>query len=140
MPDPEKIIEVVSEWVAKADNDLQAARLSLRAGKECPTDTVCFHAQQVIEKYIKALLTLHNIPFPKTHSIGKLIQLLPPAVRFPLSEDEQDRFTEYATTARYPGWGEISMRECRHAVALASQVRKEIRKVLPRAALRRRKR
>ena len=139
MPDPEKVVEVVSEWVAKADNDLQAARLSLRAGKECPTDTVCFHAQQVIEKYIKALLTARNIPFPKTHSIRKLMQLLPAAERFPLSEDEQDRLTEYATTARYPGWGEISMHECRHAVAVASRVRSEIRRLLPRAALRRRK-
>ena len=56
MPDPDKVTAVVSEWVAKAENDLKSAALILRAGKDCPTDTVCFHAQQVVEKYLKALL------------------------------------------------------------------------------------
>jgi HEPN domain-containing protein len=48
MPDPEKVATVVSEWVAKAENDLKTAAHTLRLGKECPTDTVCFHAQQVV--------------------------------------------------------------------------------------------
>jgi len=78
MPDPEKVIEVVSEWVAKADNDLQAARLSLRAGKECPTDTVCFHAQQVIEKYIKALLTRAIYLFRRLTALGSSCSCFPP--------------------------------------------------------------
>jgi HEPN domain-containing protein len=56
MPDPEKIAIVVSEWVAKAENDLTNAAHTLKLGKACPTDTVCFHAQQVVEKYLKALL------------------------------------------------------------------------------------
>ncbi|HOE12382.1 MAG TPA: HEPN domain-containing protein [bacterium] len=28
----------------------------------------CFHAQQAAEKYLNALLTWHQIEFPKTHS------------------------------------------------------------------------
>jgi hypothetical protein len=56
MPDPEKVATVVSEWVAKAENDLKTAYI-LRLAKGGPTDTVCFHAQQVVEKYLKALLT-----------------------------------------------------------------------------------
>jgi hypothetical protein len=43
MPGPEAIT-VVSEWVAKAENDLKNAAIVLEAAK-CPTDTVCFHAQ-----------------------------------------------------------------------------------------------
>lgn len=46
MPSPEKVAVVVSEWAAKADNDLTNAAYTLRLGKKCPTDTVCFHAQQ----------------------------------------------------------------------------------------------
>ena len=49
MPDPEKVAAVVSEWIAKAENDLKAAAYLLRLGKESPTDTVCFHAQQTVE-------------------------------------------------------------------------------------------
>jgi len=139
MPDPEKIATVVSEWVAKAENDLKAATISLRAGRECPTDAVCFHAQQVVEKYLKALLTAHGKPFPKTHNIGKLVELLPASARVNLSEDEQDILTDYATGARYPGWGEISLADSRKAVAIARRLRREVRRLLPSQAVRGRK-
>lgn len=66
MPEIEKIITVVSEWVNKAENDLKNAVYTLEMGEECPTDRVCFHAQQVVEKYLKALLVLNGIPFPTT--------------------------------------------------------------------------
>ena len=139
MPDPEKITIVVSEWVAKAENDLKNAAHTLQMGQDCPTDTVCFHAQQVAEKYLKALLTLRGVPFPKTHNIRELMQLLPGRIRLGLSQDEQDTLTDYATGARYPGWGEIPLSEARRSVALARRVRSEIRKLLPKEALRRRR-
>lgn len=47
-------------------------------GKGCPADVVCFHAEQCVEKYLKALLTLKAIDFPKTHNIAELVALLPP--------------------------------------------------------------
>lgn len=140
MPDPEKVATVVSEWVAKAENDLKAAALVLRAGKECPADMVCFHAQQVVEKYLKALLAAQGIPFPKTHNIRKLVESLPAGAQLNLSEDEQDELTDYATAARYPGWGEISLTDSRRAVAIARRLRGEVRKLLPKQPLRRRKR
>lgn len=46
MPDPDKVISVVRDWVAKAENDLKNAAYTLKLGKDCPTDTVCFHAQR----------------------------------------------------------------------------------------------
>ena len=45
--------------------------------------------------------------------------------------------TEYATAARYPGYGEIELTDARKAVALARRARREIRADLPREALRR---
>ena len=56
MTAPAPVIALVREWIAKAENDLTTAVHTLRLGSECPTDTVCFHAQQCVEKYIKALL------------------------------------------------------------------------------------
>jgi HEPN domain-containing protein len=103
MPDPEKVAAVVSEWVAKAENDLKSAAHILRLGRECPTDIVCFHAQQAVEKYLKALLTAREIPFPKTHNIRKLVEMVPAGAPLSLSQDEQDELTDYATGARYPG-------------------------------------
>ena len=132
MPDRERILQVVGEWTAKAENDLKNATHTLTLGEECPTDTVCFHAQQCIEKSIKAYLASKNIDFPKTHDLGRLISLMPKNVRPKLSVPEQRRFTTYATEARYPGdFEEISLPEARRAVALARRVRKEIGRHLP---------
>jgi len=38
-------------------------------------DTACFHAQQAAEKYIKAYLTAHEIDFPFSHNLEKLIEM-----------------------------------------------------------------
>jgi HEPN domain-containing protein len=139
MPAPEEIAAVVSEWVAKAENDLRSADLILRAGKGCPTDAVCFHAQQAVEKYLKSLLAAHEIPFPKTHNLRVLAEHLPSHARLNLSEDEQDELTDYATGARYPGWSEISLTDSRRALAIARRLRRDARKLLPKEALHRRK-
>lgn len=137
MPDPERLLAVVREWVTKAENDLTTAAHTLKLGEDCPTDTVCYHAQQVVEKYLKAVLVLEGIDFPKTHDLERLTALLPLASRPSLSDEALGMVTEYATGARYPGWGDISLAEARRAVALARRTRKELRARLPRKVLRR---
>ncbi len=141
MHEREKLITVVREWVEKAENDLKNAVNTLKMGADCPTDTVCFHAQQVVEKYLKALLVFRGINFPKTHNIEELVALLPARDRPKLSDAEQDRLTDYATITRYPGdYEPILIAEARRAVAIARRVRAEVRKRLPEEALRRRRR
>ncbi len=132
MQDPEKAIRVAREWVIKAENDLKTATHVLTLGEEAPTDTICFHCQQAVEKYLKALLITRGIWFPKTHDIERLVRLLPVKDRPQLSTDEQAALTDYATQTRYPGSYEpISFEEAHLAVALAWRVRDQIRKRLP---------
>ena len=139
MPENKHSIEVVREWIAKAENDLKTATHTLKLGARCPTDTVCFHAQQCIEKYLKALLVFKKIDFPKTHDLSELIVLLPSGIDTGLTLLEQRELSGYATAARYPGdYEPISLSEARKAVNMARKVRKEIRKYL-RAALSQRK-
>lgn len=140
MPAPNPIVAVVREWVGKAENDLKTASITLTLGKECPTDTVCFHAQQCVEKYMKAVLVFHATPFPKTHDISALLALLPASLRPQLTLKDQKLLTDYATIRRYPGGGpEIPLTEARKAVATARRVRRELRRHLPKGALRKRK-
>ena len=121
MPEIDKVLKVVSEWVLKADNDLKTGFYTLEMDDECPTDTVCFHAQQCVEKYLKALLVLKSIPFPKTHNIEELIGLLPEDSRPKLADRDQDRLTEYASVTRYPGdYEPILLAEARRAVRIAA--------------------
>ena len=139
MPAREHVIKVVREWVEKADNDLANAVHTLKLGERGPTDTVCFHAQQCAEKYMKAVLVFQLIDFPKSHDLEKLTALLPATTRPSLSTEELHKLTDFATGPRYPGSGVIPLAEARLAVALARRVRKEMRAFLPKDALRRRK-
>jgi HEPN domain-containing protein len=141
MPDRERNLVAAREWVAKAENDLKNAKIVLRAGTECPTDTVCFHAQQCVEKHVKALLVLLGISFARTHDIGLLMALVPKQYRIDLDPASQDRLTEYPTLTRYPGdYEPISLHEARDVVRIASRVRNEIRKRLPEVPPRKRSR
>jgi len=47
--------ETVRKWILKAENDLKIARDEIQT-KEPATDAICFHAQQCVEKYLKAFL------------------------------------------------------------------------------------
>jgi HEPN domain-containing protein len=140
MPASDDVLRVVAEWISKADSDLRAATITLRVQRACPTDAVCFHAQQCIEKYLKALLILSDTPFPKTHDLGSIAALLPDAWRPDVPPRTLERFTDYATITRYPGdYAEITLAEARAAVATARKIRKGARTVMPAAALRKRR-
>lgn len=116
-----------------------ATRL-LEVNEDWSAETICFHAQQCIEKYIKALLVLGRIDFPKTNDIRRLVDMLTPGLRPDLSPVEQDTLTPYATATRYPGGSERStIGQAREAVKMAHRVRKQVRSRLPRQALRRRR-
>jgi HEPN domain-containing protein len=134
--DPEVLL-VIGGWAQKTDHDLAAAAQVLKLGKQCPTDVVCFHAEQCVEKYLKALLVNHGHDVPKTHSISLLLSLLLANARPDLTPEEQQRLTDYATVARYPGdYEAIPLAEARGAVKIARRVRRQIRRRLPQAALR----
>lgn len=138
MPRTDAVHAVVREWVVKAENDLLNATHTLKLGRRCPTDTVCFHAQQCAEKYLKAVLVHRGIEVPKTHDLVTVAASLPNGRRLELSQDELPSLKRYATRTRYPGGEEIAVAEARHAVVMARRVRKAVRALLPREVLRRR--
>jgi HEPN domain-containing protein len=139
MRNPDHVNAVVAEWVLKAENDLKNAAHTLKLRGDCPTDTVCFHAQQCAEKYLKALLVFCDVSFPKTHDIESLVDRLAPGRAVNVSPQEQGRLSSYAVALRYPESPAPSLAEARKAVAIARRVRRDVRRLLPRATLRRRK-
>ncbi|MBM3496362.1 MAG: HEPN domain-containing protein [Armatimonadetes bacterium] len=97
-PDP----SVAARWADRAGAGLVAAKHPMDVGPDGPLEAVCFHAQQCVEKLVKAVLCRHAIPFPRSHDIALLVGLLPHGIDVPLSGVEQDTLTDYAVTARYP--------------------------------------
>jgi HEPN domain-containing protein len=129
MRDVEELHRQVAQWKKKADADYRAALTLLKAHDTALSDVICFHAQQVIEKYIKAYLVLSRIGFPKTHQISELSRLLPQSSRPDLAEEDEKRLSDYAVAIRYPGEAEhVSLNEAEEALGLARRVRMYFRK------------
>jgi HEPN domain-containing protein len=128
---PERI-SLVRQWVEKAEEDFRTAEYTLTMPENCPYGTICFHAQQCVEKYIKALLVLRSIEFPRIHDIGELVALLPEEDSLPLTEEEQEELTDHAVVSRYPGdWEPMGQTEAEQVVVLARKVREVVRAALP---------
>ena len=58
-----------------ADRDIQAFDV-LQAKPEIHISIICFHAQQAVEKSLKAVMFSHQIEFERVHDLVKLAQSL----------------------------------------------------------------
>lgn len=68
--------EVVREWVDKAEGDFLTAKRELAVTDRPNYDAVCFHAQQCVEKLMKAVLIINNVVPPRSHDLVRLDELL----------------------------------------------------------------
>ncbi|HZU41746.1 MAG TPA: HEPN domain-containing protein [Terriglobales bacterium] len=133
MPEAERVLQV-RQGVEKAEEDWRAVEIPMRAEEELPASAICFHAQQCVEKHLKAWLTSRGVLFPKTHDLAQLVDLLPEPFDLRLNQQEQDALTAYAVGTRYAS-RTVGIEETREAVQIARAAREDLRKLLPEAAL-----
>lgn len=98
-------LDLVNEWRLKASHDLKNVDLLMKSGEnDLPTDTICFHCQQAVEKFLKAFLIYHDTEFPYTHNLKDLIDIAatidPHITQF---REKAEQLTPYAVEIRYPG-------------------------------------
>ncbi len=133
MKPPEQVKrELVRQWLEKAEDDWRLCQ-RLIVEPESYTEATAFHAQQAAEKYLKAFLTWHQVEFPKTHDVKRLLELAASCDQH-LAESlsEAADLTPYAVEYRYPGeYPSVTPHEAEKAVALASRVRGLVRRQLP---------
>ena len=123
MSDDRKI-DLVKQWVAKAESDFISADRLLPY--EDPTnDTICFHYQQGAEKYLKAYSVRYSIPFPKTHDLGRLIEICSQNdAAFNTLRDEAELLSNYGVAVRYPDeWYIPSTEETQEACEIAKKIK-----------------
>jgi HEPN domain-containing protein len=105
--------------------DLNVAKLAFRARDEVDPWVACFHAQQAVEKAIKAVLIARQVDYPKIHDLPRL--LLPTGDDIPLAPEDAAWLTVFATTHRYdfadptPG-SEPDWEDVERAIASADSV------------------
>ncbi len=132
MSEPPELIREVRKWIEKAEHDLKNAEHTLELEDDCPFDTVCFHAQQCAEKYLKGLLIFIGVPYPRAHDLRLLLQLVEGKMVLGLKLSEVASLNRYTIEGRYPGdWEPIGDREAKTALLIAHKVRQKIREHFP---------
>jgi HEPN domain-containing protein len=96
--------KTVREWIAKAEGDFSSATRESRARRNPNYDAACFHAQQCIEKLMKALLIQGGKTFLKTHDLVILSEAVAGRGVVCIASVAELRFlTRAAVAFRYPG-------------------------------------
>jgi HEPN domain-containing protein len=92
------------EWAAKGEADFSTAARELKAPESPNFDAVCFHAQQCVEKLMKALVIHLGIVPPRIHDLTELDRLLAPVCPQWTCPVQEPRFlTRASVDFRYPG-------------------------------------
>lgn len=65
--------EYIENWLFRAREDVAVMNRLSDSGIEFYTSTICFHAQQAVEKYLKIFLIFHDVDFPRTHDVDFLL-------------------------------------------------------------------
>ncbi len=95
------IDDYIRKILIKAGRDYNTAETLLRLSTSRDyTEAICFHAQQSIEKFLKAYLIYKDVDIPRTHNLDYLLQKC-------IEIDERfkilnvDNLTDYAVDIRY---------------------------------------
>lgn len=92
--------DLAESWFRKADSDLTVARVLIDT--ENAYDSVCFHAQQAVEKYMKGFIEMNKQIAPKVHNLVKLNNICAElGAPWKLSTDWLSEMTDYAVQSRY---------------------------------------
>lgn len=129
MSEPRDVVRRLTlQWLAKADDDARAAHAML-AIRPMPAWIAAFHAQQCVEKSLKAFLVHRQVEFPFIHDLGMLLDLCGAPLRSSPELCEVVDLTAYAVAARYPGI-EPTPERARDAVERAAKAHQHIVLVL----------
>lgn len=115
------------EWVRCAEEDFDVATALLRRRTKTAANSIGFHAQQCVEKYLKARLEEAGLNVPRTHDLVALLQLLLPVEPLWASfAPALRRLNDYAVKFRYPG--HVATRaDARTALKASRSIRVDVR-------------
>jgi HEPN domain-containing protein len=94
-------IDLARRFLALADRDIKTVTL-LAGIPESDDEAIGFHPQQAVEKCIKAVLALQEVPFRKTHDLAEVVDLLHDhGIRRPPDAETLEALSPFAVTFRY---------------------------------------
>jgi HEPN domain-containing protein len=73
----------------------------VNAGAEYYTSSICFHAQQASEKFLKAFLAYYDVDFPRTHDLDFLL-IECQKINNEAFQIDFKSLTDFGVSVRYP--------------------------------------
>ena len=121
--------ERLKDWIEKADHDLGTAIVINQYIKEY-SDTLVFHCQQAVEKYIKCLLEKNSIQFKRSHDLRYLLDLLDEVIPIEIELYEKIiKLNAFGVEIRYSDIKiEVSEDDRNSAISIAKEFREFIKK------------
>lgn len=127
----EDVLAAARQWVDFADEDLRLARHALTMPKQCPHRLVAYHAQQCVEKSLKAYLVCRSVEFPFTHNISLLLELCEDRAEWAHDLTSAEELSPYAVSLRYPGpESTVTAEDAERAIEIAAEVRGAVGRAL----------
>ena len=97
-----KIQKIDEKWLSFALEDYDLV-MYLSKGDKQFNRSICFHAQQYVEKILKGILELNEILPPRTHDINALCKRIANLdIKIPLSEKQILFLSSVYIDTRYP--------------------------------------
>lgn len=94
-------IDQALRFLRLAERDIRAFRV-LKKTSDIDLTTVCFHAQQAVEKSLKAVLIYYGKDPTRTHDLNKIVYaLMDENINFPLAIEEISKLNPFAVIFRY---------------------------------------
>jgi HEPN domain-containing protein len=93
--------DYIKNWLYRAREDLAVMKDLIDSNHEQFTSTICFHAQQAVEKYLKVFLIFHDVDFPRTHDVDFLLMECQKIDNNSFNLDLKS-LTEFGVSIRYP--------------------------------------
>ncbi|MFW5877654.1 MAG: HEPN domain-containing protein [bacterium] len=114
----------------RAREDIAVMEKLSQSDIEFYTSTICFHAQQAVEKYLKSFLIFHDIDFPRTHDVDFLLAECQKVDKDNFQFDLKS-LTEFGVSVRYPDDFYVpGAKEAREYLNIAQEVMKTVEKLL----------
>jgi HEPN domain-containing protein len=108
----------------KAGNDATAAR-EFADNSDISDEIIGFHAQQAVEKWLKAVMASLGLPQQRTHDINRLSTVLEEhGVQLPVVRSRLAELTDFAVPLRYEDLLDAEPLDRRGTVALVDEVGK----------------
>jgi len=122
--------EYIKNWLFRANEDISVIESLAGINFGFYTSTICFHAQQASEKFLKAYLIYKDIDFPRTHDLDFLLMKCQKIEKSSFEIDLKS-LTDFGVSIRYPDDFYVpGVNETKEYITIAKEVKNLIEKLI----------